>query len=183
MNAIFNGESDSLCAKYFFSFAKKEIQSPNDDWSESLDKKAITFLLDEGFSKDNVSNTIIKFSPAVPSKEDVHNILEECTSRAVEVPPPDYQSLKKKNQLDSQLIQQLQHRCHTLEHILAHCDVSPMSNIIKEYKSMSDFYLLQLIKEVEIYRVNSDERSELLDFVNYLHAVTSEIEDMLIVEH
>ena len=105
------------------------------------------------------------------------------TERIVEVPPPDYQSLKKKNQLDSQLIHQLQHRCHTLEHILAHCDVSPMSNIIREYKSMSDFYLLQLIKEVEIYRVSSNERSELLDFVNYLHSVTSEIEDMLIVEH
>lgn len=103
--------------------------------------------------------------------------------RIVEVPPSDYQSLKQKNQLDSQLIHQLQHRCHTLEHMLAHCDISPMSHIIKEYKSMSDFYLLQLIKEVEIYRVSSDERSELLDFVNYLHSVTGEIEDMLIVEH
>ena len=82
LNAIFNGESDSLCAKYFFSFVKKEIQSPDDDWSDICDKKAITFLLDEGFSKDNVSNTIIKFSPTVPSKEDVHNMLEECTSRA-----------------------------------------------------------------------------------------------------
>ena len=81
-NAIFNGESDSLCAKYFFSFVKKEIQSPDDDWSDICDKKAITFLLDEGFSKDNVSNTIIKFSPAVPSKEDVNSMLEECTSRA-----------------------------------------------------------------------------------------------------
>ena len=48
---------------------------------------------------------------------------------------------------------------------------------------MSDFYLLQLIKEIEIYRVSSNERDELLDFVNYLHSVTSEIEDMLIIEH
>ncbi|MBQ3444145.1 MAG: hypothetical protein IJG33_12975 [Selenomonadaceae bacterium] len=103
--------------------------------------------------------------------------------KIVEVPPPDYQTLKKKTKLDSQLIHQLQHRCHTLEHMLANCDISPMSNIIKEYKSMSDFYLLQLIKEVEIYRVSSNERSELLDFVNYLHSVTSEIEDMLIIEH
>ena len=103
--------------------------------------------------------------------------------KIVEVPPPDYQTLKKKTKLDSQLIHQLQHRCHTLEHMLANCDISPMSNIIKEYKSMSDFYLLQLIKEVEIYRVSSNERSELLDFVNYLHSVTSKIEDMLIIEH
>ena len=106
------------------------------------------------------------------------------TDKIVEVvPPSDYQSLKKKNQLDSQLIHKLQRRCNTLEHMLAHCEISPMSNIIKEYKSMSDFYLLQLIKEVEIYRVSSDGRSELLDFVNYLHSVTSEIEDMLIIEH
>lgn len=105
------------------------------------------------------------------------------TEKIIEVPPSDYLSLKKKNQSDSQLIQQLQHRCHTLEHILAHCDISPMSNVIKEYKSMSDFYLLQLIKEIEIYRVSSNERDELLDFVNYLHSVTSEIEDMLIIEH
>ena len=82
LDTIFNGESDSLCAKYFFAFVKKKIQSPDDNWSDICDKKAITFLLDEGFSKDNVSNTIIKFSPTVPSKEDVQNMLEECTSRA-----------------------------------------------------------------------------------------------------
>ena len=40
------------------------------------------------------------------------------TERIVEVPPSDYQFLKQKNQLDSQLIHQLQHRCHTLEHML-----------------------------------------------------------------
>lgn len=74
-------------------------------------------------------------------------------------------------------------RCHILEHILRYGEISPMSNIIEEYKSMSNFYLQQLIKEAEIYRSSSTERSQLLDFVHYLRSVTSEIEDILIVEH
>ena len=101
----------------------------------------------------------------------------------IEVPPPDYQSLKEKSESDSALIQKLQMRCHTLEHIITSCEISPMNQIIKEYKSMSDFYLLQLIKEMEIYRVSAEERSELLDFLHYLKSVTGEIEDILLVEN
>lgn len=74
-------------------------------------------------------------------------------------------------------------RCRILEHILRYGEISPMSNIIEEYKSMSSFYLQQLIKEVEIYRSSSFERSQLFDFLNYLRSVTREIEDILIVEH
>ena len=41
----------------------------------------------------------------------------------------------------------------------------------------------QLAKEVEIYRASSKERAELLQFAEYLHSVTNEIEEMLIVKH
>lgn len=102
--------------------------------------------------------------------------------RIKEVPPSDYQTLKEKIRLNSERIEELQKRCDTLEHILAYCDISPMAQIIKEYKSMSDFYLLRLIKEAEIYRASSEERFELLSFVNYLRSVMNEMEDILLVE-
>ena len=73
-------------------------------------------------------------------------------------------------------------RCHILEHILRYGEISPMSNIIHDFKSMSDFYMHQLVKEIEIYRSSADERSQLIDFLNYLRSVTREIEDILIVE-
>lgn len=89
------------------------------------------------------------------------------------------------SQLQSEIIRlkNENNRCHILEHILRYGEISPMSNIIEEYKSMSNFYLQQLIKEVEIYRSSSTERSQLLDFLHYLRSVTCEIEDILIVEH
>ncbi len=73
-------------------------------------------------------------------------------------------------------------RCHILEHILRYGEISPMSGIIYDFKSMSDFYMRQLVKEIEIYRSSADERSQLIDFVNYLHSITHEIEDILVVE-
>lgn len=79
---ILNGEPDSLCEKSFFFFAQKQLDSVNDDWSESLDENAITFLLDKGFPKDSISDTIVKCSPTVPSKEDVFNLVDSCTRRA-----------------------------------------------------------------------------------------------------
>lgn len=47
---------------------------------------------------------------------------------------------------------------------------------------MSNFYLTQLVTEIEIYRFNSEERSKLLEFVDYLHSVTNEIEDLLLIK-
>ena len=82
INLILNGEPDSLCEKSFFIFARKQLNDINDDWSDSLDKNAIIFLVDKGFSKDSISNTIVKCSPTVPSKEDVYNMIEDCTRRA-----------------------------------------------------------------------------------------------------
>ena len=82
LQAIFDGEAESLCEKNFFSFVKKELCSPEKEWTEALDMEAIMFLLDKGFSKEKVSKTLIKYSPTVPSKEDVENMLAESTSRA-----------------------------------------------------------------------------------------------------
>lgn len=79
---ILNGEPETSCEKYFFVFAKKQLSGDDNEWTASLDKKAVTSLLDEGFSKDNVSRTILKCSPSVPSKENIQSMIEEYTSRA-----------------------------------------------------------------------------------------------------
>ena len=65
---------------------------------------------------------------------------------------------------------------------MSYSEISPMTQIIKEYKSMSTFYLQQLTKEIEIYRFSSEERAALLDFFEYLRAVTKDVENMVIVE-
>ena len=79
---ILNGQPDSLCEKSFLAFARKHFTTPNDQWSDSLDEKAVTALIDAGFSKDSISCTILKCSPTVPSKEDVYNLVEDCTHHA-----------------------------------------------------------------------------------------------------
>ena len=102
--------------------------------------------------------------------------------RIIEVYPSDYVTLKNQVLDDSKKISDLQKRCRSLEHMLAFCDISPMGQIIHDYKSMSDFYLAQLSKEIEIYRYSEEERAKLLDFINYLRSITHEIEDMLLVD-
>jgi len=73
---------DSLCDKSFFAFARKQIDDVSSEWSHSLDINAISFLIDEGFPKDSISDTILKFSPAVPSKEEVYSMIDDCSRRA-----------------------------------------------------------------------------------------------------
>lgn len=92
----------------------------------------------------------------------------------------NFLSLSNFSPADSQY---LQNRCQILEHILCYSEISPMNDTIKNFKSISDFYLRQLAKDVEIYRLSSDERSQLLDFLDYLHSVTHEIENMLFLRH
>ena len=77
----------------------------------------------------------------------------------------------------------LQRRCQILEHILSYSEISPMHSIVNDFKAVSEFYLIQLAKEIEIYRFSLDERSQLLDFLDYLHSATREIEDMLFIHH
>lgn len=84
INSILNLPPDSLskCETEFFDFAKKNLSAVDNNWSPSFDEKAVLFLLDEGFSKESISDTLLKFSPSVPGKENVHQIIEDCTSRA-----------------------------------------------------------------------------------------------------
>lgn len=100
----------------------------------------------------------------------------------VETLPPDYQKLQNQCLAVANELEFLRNRCRVLEHLLSYSEISPMAQIIKEYKSMSTFYLQQLTKEIEIYRISSEERSAMLDFLSYLHAVTRDIEEMLMVE-
>lgn len=101
--------------------------------------------------------------------------------RFVEVPPPDYRKLQIRCHEASEEIHDLQNRCKILEHVLCYGEISPMPQIIREYKSMSTFYLQQLAKKIEFYRLSSCERSELLNFLEYLHSVTRDVEEMLLV--
>ena len=100
----------------------------------------------------------------------------------LEVYPPDYLALENNYQLALNNVKLLQDRCQLLERLLRSVEVSPMSNIIEEYKSMSTFYLRQLVKEIEIYRASTDERSQLIDFLAYLRSVTREVEELLIID-
>lgn len=99
--------------------------------------------------------------------------------RIVEVPPPDYQKLQQQCLAVADDLETLKNRCRVLEHILSYSEISPMTQIIKEYKSMSTFYLQQLTKEIEIYRISPEERSAMLDFLSYLRSVTHDLEEML----
>ena len=68
---ILEGESESMCEEQFILFARKSIR---DGWSELLDEKAVKFLVDAGFTKDEVTDTVVKYSPTVPSRENVEYI-------------------------------------------------------------------------------------------------------------
>ena len=97
----------------------------------------------------------------------------------IEVPPPDYKKLQQQCLAVADDLETLKNRCRVLEHLLSYSEISPMTQIIKEYKSMSTFYLQQLTKEIEIYRISSEERSAMLEFLSYLRSVTHDIEEML----
>ena len=95
-----------------------------------------------------------------------------CIEKIIEAPPPNNEEVNL-----------LKMRCKALEKILRYSDISPMPQIIEEYKSMSTYYLQQLMKEIEIYRISSKERRALFDFLEYLNYVTEDIKEMLLVEN
>ena len=102
--------------------------------------------------------------------------------RIVETLPTDYESIKDKLFVSSQQIGVLQNRCKALEHLLLFNDGSPSAHIIHDFKAITQLYLIQLAKEIEIYRFCADERENLIDFLEYLRSVTREIEDMIHIE-
>ena len=79
----------------------------------------------------------------------------------------------------SQKLQIVNQRCLTLERLLLFGEVSSIPRVVHDFKAMSEFYLIQLSKEIEIYRYCPEERAELLDFLKYLRSVTQEIDDMM----
>lgn len=96
---------------------------------------------------------------------------KDCIAKIIEAPPPNYEEVNI-----------LKIRCKALEKILRYSDISPMPQIIEEYKAMSTYYLQQLMKEIEIYRISSKERKALLDFLEYLNYVETDIKEMLLLE-
>lgn len=97
------------------------------------------------------------------------------TEQTIEMPLSEYQSLN--HQLNFLL-----QRCSSLERLLLFSDISSVPRVVHDFRAMSQFYLLQLAKEIESYRFCPDERAELIDFLDYLHSVTHEIEDLLLIE-
>lgn len=102
--------------------------------------------------------------------------------RFVEVPPPDYRDLQIRCHAASEEIHDLQNRCKILEHVLCYGEISPMTQIIRDYKAMSTFYLQHLAREINFYRLSRCERSEFLNFLEYLRSVTRDVEEMLLVQ-
>lgn len=82
-----------------------------------------------------------------------------------------------------QQIQILSQRCLNLEHLILFGDITSVPHVVHDFKAMSQFYLPQLAKEIEIYRFCPEERAEVLDFLKYLRSVTQEIEDMVFDTH
>ena len=81
----------------------------------------------------------------------------------------------------SKQLQMVNQRCLTLERLLLFGEVSSVPRVVRDFKAMSQFYLIHLSKEIEIYRYCPDERAEILDFLKYLRSVTQEIEDMMLL--
>ena len=82
----------------------------------------------------------------------------------------------------SKQIEILNQHCVALEHLILFNDGLPAAHIIHDFKAITKLYLIQLAKEIEIYRFCADERENLIDFLEYLRSVTQEIEDMIYIE-
>ena len=80
IEVIFNGVPETVCEVKFFDFVKDNLDesNSNENWSSALDEEAIQSLVNYGCSKEDISDTILKFSPSVPSKENVHDMIYNC---------------------------------------------------------------------------------------------------------
>ena len=84
IDIIFNGTPETVCEVRFFNFVKDNFDENTTiaAWSSDSDEAAIQSLVNYGFSKEDISDTVLKFSPAVPSREEVYNMVEDCTRRS-----------------------------------------------------------------------------------------------------
>jgi len=82
IHTILDEQPETPCAKCFFAFAKKRLQPPDWLWPKSAEQNAVKLLIDKGFTKEDVASTMMRFSPMVPSREDVNNIISTYTRQA-----------------------------------------------------------------------------------------------------
>ena len=82
IHTILDEQPETPCAKCFFVFAKKRLQPPDWAWPKSSEQNAVKLLIDKGFTKEDVASTMMRFSPMVPSREDVANIINAYTRQA-----------------------------------------------------------------------------------------------------
>ena len=83
--AIFESDEKppSPCEKRFFDIVRHTLKGyPGEEWSPKAESAAVKALMDAGFSKDNVLNTLFKHSPLVPTREDVQHLIDDCTKLA-----------------------------------------------------------------------------------------------------
>ena len=97
--------------------------------------------------------------------------------------------LKSKSSVDSsesanpsKQLQMLRQHCLNLENLILFGNISTVPHVVHDFKDMTHFYLLQLAKEIEIYRFCPEERAEVLNFIKYLRSTAQEIEDMLFMD-
>lgn len=76
----------------------------------------------------------------------------------------------------------LRQHCLNLENIILFGNISTVPHVVNDFKDITHFYLLQLAKEIEIYRFCPEERTEVLELIKYLRSSAQEIEDMLFME-
>ena len=82
IHTILDEQPETPCAKCFFAFAKKRLQPPDWLWPKSAEQNAVKLLIDKGFTKEDVASTMMRFSPMVPSREDVASIINAYTRQA-----------------------------------------------------------------------------------------------------
>jgi len=80
IHTILDEQPETPCAKCFFIFARKRLQPPDWAWPKSAEQNAVKLLIDKGFTKEDVASTMMRFSPMVPSREDVASIISAYTS-------------------------------------------------------------------------------------------------------
>jgi len=100
-------------------------------------------------------------------------IITVQTIKSVE--PPNYQ-------MDMKRLKKLELDCKKLETIIKYGNISTVSSIIDDYKSVSKKLLEQLTRELQFYLASAEEREDLLDFLAYLRYTEQELKKFLLTE-
>ena len=98
-------------------------------------------------------------------KENVLTIVKK-TEKIVH--PPGYQR-------DMERLKELEKRNKVLEKIIEYGNISTVTNIIKEFKSLSVNHLERLSRELQFYSMCQEEHDELVAFIEYLVSIQEEL--------